>query len=147
MSGMDRSSLDAWRQHNTRDIPVSEHLSMRVRHYDVLALIAGDDGADNPLLNVIARAAGVGSSEQPGQLMNSPETLKALATTLNNLLIKVVISPQLLEQGHKDGISVTEIPFEYKMRVFEAMIDAEGLPRAAEFPYGSGGGVVAGPTG
>lgn len=142
----DKSSLEAWREHNTREIMLSEHLSVKVRHYDVLSLIAGEDGQQNPLMAIMARVTGQGGDASDAQAaLSNPQTLTALAKTLDEVMVKVVVSPPIKEAGAEDGISVKEIPFEFKMRVFEALIGSEGLPQASAFPNGQASGVVAGP--
>lgn len=120
-------------------------MSVKYRLFDVLALIAGDNGTPNPLLNIIQghtdpRQA---NAEKAAQKL-SGEDLIALQKTLNDMMIKVVIEPPLVQQGHADGIDVDEFTIEEKMLIFTDLAGGEQqLDAALNFRPLPPGGLVA----
>lgn len=143
-NGYDPTSLEAWRAHSTIDVPVTEHLSIRVRMTDLLSLLTADD--HNPLLDIIVSMTrgGGGSSS----LMDDPANMLALSQHLNKLLAGVIVSPPLVEAGHKDGISIVHIPLAHKMAVFMALVGGgEEFEQVERFPTPEKPGVEPGKTG
>lgn len=130
------TSVDAWNQYNSEIIPVSDRLSIEVAGYDVMALLTG---GRNPILAIIQDMVERDAEGKPqldkineGALLDKPEKLAELSKALDQLLIDIVISPPLKEQGFEDGYSLVRIPFNYKMRVFEHISGGEQALTAAE---------------
>lgn len=123
----DPTSSTAWHTHSTLTIALNEKLAVTVRRLDVIGYLTQDD-PPNPLLAVVARR-----SENP--LSQDPAALAAIHRTLDTLLLRVMLAPPLLEQGHPDGISLSSIPFAYKFAIFSALLGGEAaLAQAAGFP-------------
>lgn len=129
----DNTSLDAWNQHAAMTIILTDELAVKVRTYDVLSLLAS--GKKNPLMGIANKLTGVKDAEAAGNaLMDDPESVAQLTETLNKMLIEVVVSPPLKEQGHEEGISVNQFTLEWKMMVFNALIGGHAVNRAETFP-------------
>lgn len=126
---LDPTSLEAWRKNRTRTIQLENGTAVRVKTWDVMALLA-EDGAPNPLLAaMVSRVEGQPAPAQEGgveargrAVMRDPAALASLRAMLNGLLIKVVVAPPLVEQGHADGISVDEFGFDEKLFIFTEML-------------------------
>jgi len=129
---LDPTSIEAWRQHRTRVIQLEGGTAVRVKTWDVLALLA-EDGAPNPLLAAIVgqvegqpNANPEGDAEARGRaVMRDPTALAHLRTMLNGLLIKVVVAPPLVEQGHAEGVSVDEFGLDEKLFIFTEMLGGD----------------------
>lgn len=130
------TSVEAWDAYNSEIIQLSDRLAIEIAGYDVLALLLG---GTNPVLAIIQ---GMVERDEKGQpqldklneaaLMKDPDKLKELSKALDQLLIDIVISPRLKQQGFEDGYSLARIPFNYKMRVFEHISGGEQALTAAE---------------
>jgi hypothetical protein len=150
MSGkeFDPFSVLAWQTYSTREIKLDEQLSVKVRSYDILTLLAGENGKGNPLMSVIVQAMGSGADQQSigKSLMQKPEMISSISKMLNETMVAVVVEPPLIESGSENGISVNEIPFDFKLKIFFELVGGqERLNMAAGFHEIEGSGVVAGP--
>lgn len=121
------TSLDAWNQHTTETIPLTDDLSVEIQSVDFLALLTAEQGT-NPLLALIQDIVNRDEKNLPqidaenvdmNKLLADPAKLKAMVDGLDSLLKKIVISPPLLEQGHTDGIPLARFKTEWKMKIFE----------------------------
>lgn len=147
MNGLDPTSLAAWRERRVRVVELSDGLAVRIKVIDVLALLDGQGDAPNPLLG-IAVGHTQGSEQEMGEaLFNDPARVRALRTTLNEMLKRVVIEPPLVENGTAEGISVDDFSMEDKLAVFTALMGgAERLDAATRFREEPTSPVVAAPA-
>jgi len=125
----DPTSLEAWQEQSTIIVPVGKKLGLKIRVLDVMGLMAGDGETVNPLMSIISKAAnnrGNLNQQQLGaEIFKDEKAFGGLVKTLDDILIKVLVSPPLIEQGFEKGISVNQIPFEAKMKVFFALMGGE----------------------
>lgn len=125
----DPTSLEAWLENAVIVVPVSKKLALKIQVLDVMALMSGDGETVNPLMAIVSKAAGTqgrASQVQLGaEIFRDEKALGALSKTLNDMLVKVVVSPPLIEQGFEKGISVNQIPFDAKMKVFFTLMGGE----------------------
>ncbi len=135
-NGYAPTSLEAWNQYNSEIIPLNDHLAIEVAGYDVMALLTG---GSNPLLAILQDLVEKDAEGKPqldsineAALLDKPEKLAALSAALDQLLIDIVISPPLKEQGNANGYPLVRIPFNYKMKVFEYVSGGEQALTAAE---------------
>lgn len=141
------SSLEAWEQFGIREIQLTEQLSVRVRPMDVIAWLSRDE--DNPLLATIVQSTqdGTKAAEAGANLMSDGERMAQLSAKLDALMVEVMVSPPLLEQGSENGIPVARITFGQKMAIFFALIDEEQLGKLENFRSGQSRIVQSGPKG
>ena len=136
------SSLEAWQEFGIQEIQLTEQLSVKVYPIDVVAKLSrGDD--DNPLLSIVAAAVQGSSGDEVGpKLMEDPKTLAALSEKIDEILIEVMVSPPLIEQGDDEGISIGRIPFEHKMTIFNHLMGGSQLDQLEKFRGGQSSPVV-----
>lgn len=136
---LDPTSVEAWKQRGVT-IPLTGDVAVKIRMYDILALLSDDGDIPNPLLAVAQRRMKPGADEadedEAGRaLMSDPKAVDALRGALNRIMIAVVIAPPLVEQGHADGVSVDAFSLEDKMIIFNELSGGdERLDAAARFP-------------
>lgn len=134
MSDLNPTSAAAWRAKLTRTIEFQDGLAIEYRVIDMLVLLDDNGDAPNPLMSVMAAQLSGGKSQDMSTLATDPQVLSHLQTMLRGIMIKVVINPPLIEQGHTDGISVDQITLDKKMAVFEDLMGgAEALNSALSF--------------
>ena len=142
----DPTSLAAWEEHATQVIQLSDKLAVKVKTLDVLDYLTGEEGRPNPLMAALQKEMGTGSASGQG-VMRDPEALPALQEMLTKLMLDVVVSPPLIEQGHEHGISVKQIKLEYKFQIFtELMGGQDGITRLSTFREEPGTSMVVGPA-
>jgi hypothetical protein len=130
----DPTSIQAWRDKRTRLVDLPGGLAVKMRVFDPLILLSeGEKGIPNPLLAVVSgNTKAAADPEAAGrEIMQDPQNLARLRAMLNDMLIRFVIAPPLVEQGHKDGISVDEITLDEKMIIFNEMAGGEERLNAA----------------
>jgi hypothetical protein len=142
--GYDPTSVAAWREQTLTTIQLTDKLAVQVRMADVLMLL----GDVNPLLQALQKMQG---AEGDGmKVLQEPDALNKLTASLNDLLVKVMVSPPLVEQGHdpEEAISLAHIPLDYKIEIFSALIGGgDLLEKMQSFRDGPVSGVVAGRKG
>lgn len=147
--GNEPFSFEAWREFGTQVIQLDDHLAVKVRRYDVLSLLNSENAAKlNPLLDAIQLAMKGDNEAVSKKLVQSPESLGALSEILNDLLIKTMVEPALVEQGNDsdNAISVNHIPTEFKFKIFLEMVGGmERLATLSNFRQPAASGVVARP--
>ena len=115
-NSFDPTSLDAWKEHNTFTIMFSDKLGFTCKNIDVLQWMNEQKG--NPLLASLQESMKQG--ENP--LANPDEdTIDTFTKFINDLLIELVVSPPLTEQGNKpeESYSLRNVSFAHKVMVFE----------------------------
>jgi hypothetical protein len=131
----DPTSIQAWRDKRTRLVDLPGGLAVKMRVFDPLILLSeGEKGIPNPLLAVVSgntKPQGADPEAAGRAFMQDPQNLARLRAMLNDMLIRFVIAPPLVEQGHKDGISVDEITLDEKMIIFNEMAGGEERLNAA----------------
>lgn len=136
------TSVAAWRERRFVVLQLGEGVAVKVRKLDVLAVLGGEKGAPNPLLAAVMG----GTQTAKENALAQPENVAALRETLNAMLIRAVIEPPLVEQGHEEGISVDEFSLDEKLFILtELMGGADQLNAAAAFPATQAGHVGAAP--
>lgn len=133
---LDPTSLDAWRQRRTATLHLSGDVAVVYRQIDILSILDSDGNAPNPLMSIVqGHTKRSDGDEEGGNMIANPEGVHALRTMLNDLLVRVVVSPPLTEQGNKDGVSVDDFTLEDKLTIFEALAGgAVNLDAAKRFP-------------
>jgi len=130
---LDPTSIEAWRARRTITVDL-DGVAVKIKKWDLLALLSGDGDVPNPLLSAVSGHMGASDDEVGRALMSDPEKINSLRESLNAILLKVVVAPPLVEQGHEDGVSVDEFTLEEKMIVFEALAGGAALRAARRFP-------------
>jgi hypothetical protein len=133
MAAPPATSTQAWREKLTRTLDFEDGLAIKFRLINMLALIDSDGETPNPLLSIVAQHMN-GKQEAIGKkLMEDPTALHSLRVMLKDIMVKVVVEPPLVEQGHPDGIHVDDISMEKQMAVFESLMGGTGLAAAQSF--------------
>lgn len=136
------ATLEAWREFSIREIQLTEQLSVKVKPMDVIAWLSR--GEENPLLATVVQSTQQGTDgvEAGANLMSDQERMGKLSKSLDDLMIEVMVSPPLIEQGHEHGIPVSKITFGQKMVIFKGLVDEEQLDQLSKFRGGQSSAVV-----
>jgi len=126
-------SLDAWNEYGVEEVELTPQLSVKVQTYDVLAVIGTEN---NPLMRIVQNVGSVKNDAEAGVAMfKDPEAVEQLRKTLNDLMVKVVVSPPLKEAGHEQGLPVDRLTLQHKMAIFLHLLGGEeAVGRAEAFP-------------
>jgi hypothetical protein len=132
-SGLDPTSLQAWRERRTELVDLGGGVAVRIKKYDLLALLSAKNGVPNPLMALVAEHTG--DSEQAiGQaVIKDPAKLDSLRTMLDEVALKVIVAPPLIENGNTEGISVNELSLDEKLTIFNALAGGERLTAVQTF--------------
>ncbi len=142
----DPTSLAAWQENALMTVMVDENLGFKVNHIDILMWLSEDKG--NPLM--AAMRSSMQSGNNPlADLGEDEETLHNLTDVINKLLIEVVVSPPLTEQGNPpaESRSLKAILLDDKIKVFQTLIGGNSYEKMNKFRNGSPSNVVAAPEG
>ncbi len=142
----DPTSLASWQDSATMTVMISDKLGLKVKHIDILMWLSEEKG--NPLM--AAMRSSMQSGKNPlADIGEDEETVNNLSEVINKLLIEVVVSPPLTEQGNPpaESRSLKNIRLNDKIKVFEALIGGERYEQMDRFRNGSPSNVVAAPEG
>lgn len=144
LRNMEAFSLDAWKAKSIRVLEVAEGLAIQYKAYDLLELLTTDNEF-NPLL---AEVFSKGSNAVQQQMKSDPTaTMPKLLGLVNEIAVKVIVNPPLIEQGKEDGISVKEIPFMAKFALFQELMGGQQqLEDAKQFLEGQETSMVIAPA-
>lgn len=138
----DPTSLGAWEEHNTFTVMFSDKLGFTVKNIDVMQWMNEQKG--NPLLATLQES--MKSGDNP---LESPDekTTELFTKFINDLLIELVISPPLTEQGNKpeESLSLRNVSFAHKVMVFEELTGGKMFNKASSFREIAPSNVVAAP--
>lgn len=142
-------SAAAYRQRIERVAELETGIVVRLRMVDPLSFLgSGEDGMPNPLLAVVARAMKGGAQDAGRAAMQDPQAVGDFIKRLNGLVIKALVEPPLIEQGHADGLSVDELSLDDKMAIFGALMGGgAALDAVKGFPGAASAGVEPAPDG
>jgi hypothetical protein len=126
------TSAAAWRERLIRTVEFDDGLAIQFRLVNMLALLDSDGDAPNPLLSIVGQHMN-GQQAIGKTMMEDPAALHSLRLMLKDVMVKVVVAPPLIEQGHEDGIHVDDIPLEKQMAVFDQLMGGAGLASAQAF--------------
>lgn len=146
------TSLEAWNEHTTEIIQLTEHLAVEIQSVDFLALLTAGDGT-NPLLALMQEMVdrdekGITQDEdgmklEMAQIMKDPDKLRRLVEGLDRMLTQIVINPPLLEQGHENGVPLIRLKSEWKFKIFDQISGGSAQLEAAQrFLEKEGGSLV-----
>lgn len=127
-----KASAAAWKQALVAEYEFEmngQTLAIQYQSVDVLEVIASDAG--NPLLGAL-QASMNGQGSNP-LAVSKPEDMAAIAGMLNKLLVKAIVEPKLIEQGHEEGVSVANIPFSVKLELFSRLIGGGVIDQLEQF--------------
>lgn len=140
----DPTSLDAWKEHNTFTIMFSDDLGFECKNIDVLQWMNEQKG--NPLLATLQKS--MKSDDDP--LADADEdTIELFTQFINDLLVELVVSPPLTEQGNapEESYSLRNVSFAHKVMVFEELTGGKMFNKVSSFREITPSNVVAAPTG
>jgi hypothetical protein len=146
---MQKMTVEAWREARLQEFSLQYGGVIRYRVADVLALLDEQGNAPNPLMAIIAdHTKGTPSAAQARQtgaeIMTDPAKRGELRAMLNDIMVRLVVWPPLVEQGHEDGVSVDEFTIEEKMDIFTGLLGGQQrLDAASNFRPQPTGSLVA----
>lgn len=145
-NGKSNFDVQAWRESRLHTYTLEFGGEIQYRIVDVLALLDDEGNTPNPLLAIVAENTDPtpdNKKKKTPEAKITPETLQVLRKELDRVMCEVVVYPPLLEQGHKDGVSLSEFSQEEKQDFFTQLMGGERqLDTAEKFREKPPGGLV-----
>ena len=139
------TSVAAWKESNTVTVMFNDELGFEVKHIDITSWLASKKG--NALMTLMQGQMNSGNDKKmpDGDAGNILEMMKSI----DELLVEIVISPPLTEQGNspEESVSLANVLPAFKMKIMGELTGGDQYQRMANFRGGQTSNVVAAPEG
>ena len=136
-NGTGAFDVQAWRESRLQTYALEFGGEIQYKVVDVLAMLDDDGNAPNPLMAMVAGhtdpTPDSKKKKQPDKAI-TPAEMQAIRKEMDRIMIAVIVTPPLLEQGYEGGVSVAEFAMEEKQDIFTILMGGEQrLSRAEDF--------------